>query len=399
MTTKHLTTVLLLVASLALAGPALAQSDPCKELSKLAELSRIADLAQLGQLSQLADLPQLEVLSELADLPQLGQALQSRDLACLRALSRLGALGQVRQPSRRSGPQQTERFTKTFRVGRAGSLDLSNVSGDITVTAGPGEDIVIDATKRTRQGADAQRELQSVTIEAVERAGRVEVHTRYPERASNIHTSVDYVVTVPAGASVNVHSLAGDIHVTGVKGALRADAISGDVGIENADQIEQLKSFSGDVTVSGGAGTDVRVSVINGDLTLRNVKARSLDVTAVSGDVKVIDAAADRAGVKTFSGGIEYTGPFAHNGRYDFRTHTGDVRLMVTSDTGFEITADTFDGSIQSAVPLTLKGGELPAPRGRRAVLVRREMKGTYGDGSALVTVSTFSGDVTLAKR
>jgi DUF4097 and DUF4098 domain-containing protein YvlB len=399
MTTKHLTTVLLLVASLALAGPALAQSDPCKERSKLAELSRLADLAQLGQLSQLAALSQLEALSQVADLPQLGQLPPSRDLSRFRDLSRLRALGQDRQPSRRSGPEQTERFTKTFRVGRTGSLDLSNVSGDITVTAGPGEDIVIDATKRTRRGADAQGALQSVTIEAVERAGRVEVHTRYPERANNIHTSVDYVVTVPAGASVNVHSISGDIHVTGVKGALRADAISGDVGIENADQIEQLKSFSGDVTVSGGAGTDVRASVINGDLTLRNVKARSLDVMTVSGDVKVIDAAADRAGVKTISGAIEYTGPFARNGRYEFKAHSGDVRLMVTSNTGFEINADTFSGSIQSTVPLTLKEGELPAPRGRRAVLVRREMKGTYGDGSALVTVSTFSGDVTIAKR
>ncbi len=73
--------------------------------------------------------------------------------------------------------------------------------------------------------------------------------------------------------------------------------------------------------------------------------------------------------------------------------------MTVTSDTGFEINADTFNGSIESAVPLTLKEGELPAPRGRRPVLVRRQMKGTYGDGSALVTVNTFSGDVSIAKR
>ena len=53
------------------------------------------------------------------------------------------------QDSRR-GPEQTERFSRSIKAGRGTALDLSNISGDIVVTAGGGSDIVIEAVKRAR---------------------------------------------------------------------------------------------------------------------------------------------------------------------------------------------------------------------------------------------------------
>jgi DUF4097 and DUF4098 domain-containing protein YvlB len=411
MTTKSLTSMLLMIAVLAVAAPALGQQDPSKDLSKLADLSKLQDLAKLGELSRLPDLSRLDHLqlpdlsalgrlSELAVLSELGDVSAQveaalRDLPDLHASPRLRVLPralrhQNRQGVRR-GPEQTEKFSRTFRVGPNASLDVSNVSGDITVTAGSGDQIVVDATKRTPQGADAQQQLQAVTIEAVERAGRVEVRTRYPQDSRHLHTSVDYAVTVPPGTAANIHSVSGDVHVTNVKGALRIDCVSGDVQVENADQVEGVKSVSGDVTVTGGAGNDARVGTINGELTVRNFKVRSLDASTVAGDVKLTDVAADRAVVKTMSGDVDYVGPFAHGGRYEFTAHSGDVRLTPTSNTGFEINADTFSGEIRTTMPITLKEGQLQAR-------VRHEIRGTYGDGSALVTVKTFSGGVVVGK-
>jgi DUF4097 and DUF4098 domain-containing protein YvlB len=407
MTTRHTVTSLLLVASLALAGPALAQSDPCPPLSKpgkvarpgdvsplgrLAQGGKAADLANLARLADLADLADLSELNGLRDLPQMLGLGQVRDLARLRAHA-YGQAGQSVRRTRRGGPEQTERFTKTFRVGRTGSLYLSSISGDITIKPGPGDDILVDAIKRTPQGADAQRQLSVVTIDAVQQASRVEVRTRYPERSGTNRTSVDYHVTVPAGTSLDIHSVSGDVQVTGIKGSLRTDCISGDVHIEDADQIEQVKVVSGDVTVVGGAGTDVRVESISGELTLRNVKARSLDVSTVSGGVTLTDVTGDRACVKTMSGDVEYVGPFTHGGHYEFTAHSGDVRLTPTSNTGFEVDATSFSGNVRSDIPITLKPGEVQPRRGRR------EMKGTFGDGSALVTVHTFNGDVTITKK
>lgn len=394
MITKHTFITLLVVGSLAVAAPALAQSHPGPQLPKpTTDLCRLtADLARLQTLPRLPDLSWLSALSVL-DAPQVGNLDRLRDLSRRSALSVRGQ-AQAKRETRRAGPEQTERFTKTFKIGDAGALYLANVSGEITVKVGPGGDIVVDATKRTPQGPDAQQQLSMVTVETTQQGNRLDVRTRYPERGGNIRTSVDYAITVPAGTSLDVRSVSGDVRITGVKGALRSDCISGNVYIENAAQIEQVKAVSGDITVVGSAGMDVRVSNYSGDLTLRNVKARSLDVTTISGEAKLTDVTADHAAVKTLSGGVEYSGPLAHGGRYEFTAHSGDVRLTPTSNTGFELEARTFSGDVRCDLPITLKPSDVPSRRG-----MRREMSGTYGDGSALVTVHTFNGDVIIGKN
>ncbi len=50
--------------------------------------------------------------------------------------------------------QQTEKFSKTVPLPKGGSLDLSNISGDIVITGGPGDQVVIDAVKRGKTAED-----------------------------------------------------------------------------------------------------------------------------------------------------------------------------------------------------------------------------------------------------
>jgi hypothetical protein len=45
------------------------------------------------------------------------------------------------------GPEYTETFTKTVRLGRDGRLELENLSGDVDVAGGGGDDVKIVATK------------------------------------------------------------------------------------------------------------------------------------------------------------------------------------------------------------------------------------------------------------
>src|SRR5436305_1626332 len=51
---------------------------------------------------------------------------------------------------RNQGSEQTERFSRKVRLGRDGRISVSNISGDITVTTGGGDEASIDAVKRTR---------------------------------------------------------------------------------------------------------------------------------------------------------------------------------------------------------------------------------------------------------
>src|SRR5262245_32285411 len=67
-----------------------------------------------------------------------------------------------REESRR-GPEFTEQVSKTLRLSRNGTLDLQNISGQIVVTGGAGNDVRVDATKRVRHPneTEARRLLQA----------------------------------------------------------------------------------------------------------------------------------------------------------------------------------------------------------------------------------------------
>ena len=166
---------------------------------------------------------------------------------------------------------QTEKFSKTVPLAKGGSLDLANISGDIVVTGGAGDQVVIDAVKRGKTAED----LKSVTIEVTATANRVEVRAQYPRERRNVNVSVDFTVSVPRGASVRVHSVSGDLKVATVDGGLTAETVSGDVVLTSVAQLETARSVSGNVTVeTGGSDGDLSVESVSGDVVLKAVKAR-----------------------------------------------------------------------------------------------------------------------------
>src|SRR4029079_14377725 len=75
---------------------------------------------------------------------------------------------------RNAGPEQTERFSRKVKIGRDGRVSVSNISGDIVVTAGSGDEVSIEAVKH---GRGDQAQLQRVRIVVEDRAGRVEIRT------------------------------------------------------------------------------------------------------------------------------------------------------------------------------------------------------------------------------
>jgi DUF4097 and DUF4098 domain-containing protein YvlB len=281
---------------------------------------------------------------------------------------------------------------------RDGRLTLSNISGDITVTGGSGDEVSIDALKR---GRGDQARLAAVRILVDDRPGRVDIRTEYDEMRRNNNVSVDYTITMPASATLEVKSISGSVKVTGVQGAVRAETVSGSVTTSGTPRLETAKSVSGDIDLTN-AGTDADLSAgsVSGSVRAKGLKARSLDLGTVSGDVVLVDVSCERLGVKSVSGTVEFSGTLARNGRYDVNSHSGTVRLTLGGNTGFELNANTFSGSIRSELPLTI-GGDRDVNRieDRRRGVNNRTIHATYGDGSAALTVRTFSGDIVIAKR
>jgi DUF4097 and DUF4098 domain-containing protein YvlB len=298
---------------------------------------------------------------------------------------------------------QTDRQTKTFKLGSDGELSLGNVAGDIQVTAVSGDQATLEIVKtaRGRTADDAREMLGLVNVNTTERGSRVEVKTLYPrgenrnERHRNIDVSVAYTVTAPAGTRVTAGSVSGSISVDGIKGDLSANSVSGTVRIANAGRVSSAKSVSGNVEVLDtqidGA---IEVQSVSGDVILRKVNARRIEIGSVSGRVLVQDVQAERIEGHSVSGNVEYSGALAKGGRYELNSHSGDVRLTIGSGTGFEIEASSFSGSIRSDLPLKSGDRDADSTPGRH-----RTLNGVFGDGSAVLDVSTFSGNIVLSKR
>jgi len=124
------------------------------------------------------------------------------------------------------------------------------------------------------------------------------------------------------------------------------------------------------------------------------LKVRTLDVTSVSGQVRV-EAESERVRARSISGSIDYAGPLARNGRYDLQSHSGRLQMTPMDGGGFEVDAATVSGQFRSDVPLTLTE-RLQRPRTGRG---NRRVVGTVGDGGALVSLRSFSGDMIVGRR
>jgi hypothetical protein len=304
----------------------------------------------------------------------------------------------------RQGPEHTERFSQTYKVGAAAALDLQNISGDVRVTTGRGNEIQIQAVKRVRHRneSEAKRLLALLRIEVSHVGNRVEVRTDYPRTTGRgFSGGVDYTITMPANGAVSLKAISGDVAVTGVRGEVRAESVSGNVQVASTPNLAIAKTVSGDVTVRDiAAATTLTLSTVSGTVIGTGLKVRTLEAGSVSGNVHLTNLQVERLHAKSVSGDIEFDAPLARGGRYEFNSHSGNVRVAVTNAPGFELDASTFSGSIRSDFPITLRSTANQSSNDRRrSPGLSRAIRGTYGDASAIIAVRSFSGSVVITRK
>ena len=311
------------------------------------------------------------------------------------------AAAYTRRAREESRDEQTERTTKTFKLGSDGSLELGNISGDITVKRGGGSDATVEIVKiaHGRDSSDSKAQLGLVTVDVTEGTGRAEVKARYPSgnQHRNVNVSVDFNVTAPAGTRVTASSISGSIRITEIKGDLSANTISGDVKISGASRINAAHSISGSIEISD-VKTDgtIEAQTVSGDVRLRRIAAHRAGGGSVSGEITFEDLDCETASAKSTSGSIMMSGTLARHGHYELKSFSGDVRLTLAGNTGFEIEANSFSGDVRSDFPITTHGTvDASGRRGKHQTI----LQGVYGDGSAVLHITTFSGSIVIGKK
>jgi len=301
---------------------------------------------------------------------------------------------------RQGGNVQTERTTRTLKIGSNGELDIANVSGDIVIARGGGNEATIEIIKtaRGRSDADARDLLQLVQVDVIERGTRAEVKARYPQgdemrrnNRRNINVSVAFNVTAPPGTRVRAASISGSITAKDIKGELSLETVSGSIHVAGAGRVAAAKSISGTVEV---VDTDIdgtlEASSVSGSVVLRRVRARAVELGAISGSVVIDDVNCIRVEAQSISGEVRLNGPVTKGARYELTSHSGDVLVAIAGGSGFEIEATSFSGSVRSDFALNSSGGN----RGPG-----KSVRGVYGDGSAILDLTTFSGSIVVSKR
>lgn len=291
-------------------------------------------------------------------------------------LARSGA-GLGRGQHTRAGTLQAtqSRLDTTLAFSRTGTVDLTQLSGDVVVTAWDRAEVQVRAY--VERGQLRRRFSPSHVAVDVE-----------PVRGRTGESRID--VSVPAGVRVTVRSRSGDVSVRGTGAAVEVRSTSGDVTVSDAADRVVLETLSGDVRGArlGGA---VRAESTNGSIELREVSG-DVEAETTSGDVVLTGVRSRLARITTVGGDIEYEGALDAAGRYDFRSHSGDIRLEIPEGSGARFSVETFSGALDSEFQLTLEPGT-------RSTAKPRRFEFTLGAGGARATAASFSGDIVITRR
>jgi DUF4097 and DUF4098 domain-containing protein YvlB len=273
----------------------------------------------------------------------------------------------------------------------AGSLDTAvafAANGTLNVSSAGG-DVIVIGTDRNEIRVRARTERGTIRFSSNGSTATLE------PAASRSCNDGRFEVSVPAGIKLVAGTWSGSVSVRGVRGVIEAHAQSGDIEVRDAGADLEAETMSGDLTVQGLKG-DANLHTLSGDVSLSGARG-NVDIETVSGDIELRDVISRQVRTHTTSGDLTFGGSILGNGRYEFNTHSGELRLQLPPDVGAQLSLSTFSGEIDSAFPITLSAGDHGIGSSQA-----KKLNFTLGKGSAKIIAETFSGDVTLlstAKR
>jgi len=224
----------------------------------------------------------------------------------------------------------------TLAFSSGDQLTLANTNGEIEVTSWDRNEIRIEAHKKARgsDDQDLQSVLDNVTVIIDEVTGGITIDTEFPRSGVNawannkISLSVDYLITVPNQANLDIETVNGRVGVRGVSGDIDIDTTNG--GIEVTDSAGQVsaKSTNGGISIELAevdASQSMTLRTTNGGVSLALPSSVQANLTA-----------------RTTNGTIETDFPITMQGRLSGTRLEGEI-----NGGGGEIDIKTTNGGIE----------------------------------------------------
>src|ERR1700720_1728310 len=293
--------------------------------------------------------------------------MRHRNFAALAALLFVAATG----AGCAMGPSVSGSFDRTLSVSGPIRLELTNTSGDVSITG--------SADGKVHVHADARS--SGMGFESPEkRLNELLANPPIEQRGSTIHigeemrklrnVSISYKIEVPHDTEIASTLLSGTQTIQDVRGPVKAESASGSIRVNHIERQTQISTLSGSIRADN-IGDDIRANSASGTVTVSNVKG-DVSISALSGSTQVIKPGG-RVDASTASGSVDVQGATsdvkaqAASGRvnvqgnpgassyWDLKTASGTVDLGVPSNANFHLAAVAISGEIKTDIPVLVE--------------------------------------------
>ena len=283
---------------------------------------------------------------------------------------------------------------KTFQVQPGVHLKVGTYGGDIKIESSADNVVRVIAKEHIRASSDADADLILQKLDLViESSGNEVVATSKYEGDNNFHfgswppVNVDFIVTVPRTASVDLGTSGGEIAIGDIDGPVKARTSGGEIEIGKIVREVDASTSGGSVELDSGqgkvylstSGGNVKVGQVSGPADLRT-SGGSIRIDGVSGELYADTSGGDvRA---TFNGPLK--------GDCTLATSGGDVKATVDRNIGFHLSASTSGGDVNAdGLTITIEHGG----NGKSS------LSGDVNGGGPVLKLRSSGGDITVATQ
>jgi DUF4097 and DUF4098 domain-containing protein YvlB len=221
--------------------------------------------------------------------------------------------------------QKRQTSVETRDLKADGTFRIQNVNGRVEISTWQEDKVKIEAEKIGSQWA-----VEHTKVEISGGGDRVTVETQQPRQwMFGSSGRVDYHITVPERAQLEVETTNGKVRIEGAQGTVRATTVNGGVEVEDAVAAVDASTTNGAVRLTfRRAPTDgaSRVATTNGSVTLLLPQdaTGSFEASTVNGGIQTDFPLKVSGGF----GGHRLSGRVGDGrARFDVRTVNGGVRI------------------------------------------------------------------------
>jgi len=263
------------------------------------------------------------------------------------------------------------RSDTSFAARRGMMLALTNLAGDISVEAWHRNSVRIVTEHARRDRVDAHVENGTLIVRIVNPRGEASF--------GDVH------VSLPDWMPLRVASIESPIRVAGMRAAVEAGSVRGDVMVTRGRGPLQVRSVEGLVRVIDLRGR-LHAASINRAVQLERVIGL-IDAESVNGDIDMQGIDSQDVDASSVNGSVQFDGPFQPRGRYRLVSHNGNLRVGVPVGADVDVSVSAFRGAFESGIPVAIG----PHGKGRRFTF-------TLGDGGSSLELQSFQGLIQLLR-